>query len=108
MKRSKLIILFSFFILLLVFVTVVIDLGSFFGYTDIAFLIAFMLYFLFLFIQKASGKMSYGIAFYYLVLAGMSFIFKGNAFMTDRLVVWFYLFFLLASIQSLFELNKDK
>lgn len=102
MKRSKYI-LFSFFVLLMVFLTIIADFAGFFNYSDVPFVIAFLFYFLFLFIQKGTSKISFGIVLCFLVFMGLSYIPTGAGRITERMGEWFYLFFVVGLIQYVKE-----
>jgi hypothetical protein len=106
MGKSKYAILFSFLIFFIIFLTIYSDFGGFFNYSDAPFMIVFFLYVLFLFIQKGTGKISFGIALFILVFMGLSYIPTGASFITERIGEWFYLFFSMGLIQSIFALKK--
>jgi len=103
MRRRNYSILFSFLLFLMVFLTIFIDFAGFFNYSDVPFLIGFSLYFLFLFIQKGTGKPSFGITLFLLVFMGLSYIPTGAGRITERIGEWFYLFFLVGIIQYMRE-----
>jgi len=99
MERNKQRILFSLILLFLVFVILFVDLTGFFNYSDVPFLIGFSLYFLFLFIQKVTGKVSFVMALFLLLYMGISYIPTGAGRITERIGEWFYLFFVAGLIQ---------
>ena len=103
MKKSKQRILFSLSLLFLVFVTIFVDLTGFFSYSDVPFIIVFSLYFLFLFIQKGTSKVSFVMALFLLVYMGISYIPTGAGRITERIGEWFYLFFIVGLIQYMKE-----
>lgn len=107
MKRSKYI-LWSFFVLLMVFLTIVADFAGLFNYSDLPFAIAFLFYFLFLFLQKGTSKVSFSMALCFLVFMGLSYIPTGAGRITERMGEWLYLFFVAGLIQYAKEAWKSE
>lgn len=100
MEKINYLIVFSYFLFLAIFGLVSLDLAGAFSYSDVPFLSAFLLYVLFLFIQKGGSKTSFTLALIFLVIMGFSYIPTGAGRITERIGEWFYLFFLFGLIQS--------
>jgi hypothetical protein len=103
MKNHKYLILISYVLLLTIFGLVFFDLAGAFSYSDMPFLIAFSLYFLFLFIQKNTSKISFVTVLFLLVFMGLSYIPTGAGRITERIGEWFYLFFVFGLVQYIRE-----
>lgn len=92
----------------MVFMTLLADLAGFFNYTDLPFVIAFLFYFLFLYIQKGTSKISFGMALCFLIFMGLSYIPTGAGRITERMGEWLYLFLVAGLIQYTQEAWKSE
>jgi hypothetical protein len=103
MKKSKKILLFSYSLIFALAVVLAIDLAGMFSYSDAPFVIAFMLYGLFVVIQKVSSKMTFFIAVILLFYMGLSYIPTGSSVATERFGEWFFLSFAFGLAQYIKE-----
>lgn len=84
----------------------VLDLVPVFNYQDISFVLFCALYTVFLYMQKAKSSLSFYIAFYFLVLMGLSYIPTAASRTTERFGEWFFVMLAYAMIQRMIELWK--
>lgn len=75
------------------------DLTGAFNYTDSPFLITFLIYVVFVFIQQSQSKFTFSIAILLLIYTGLSYIPTNASLVTERFGEWFYLFFVFGIIQ---------
>ncbi len=103
MQRPKLLIIGSLCLIFIMAGIVLLDLAGTFSYSDISFGLAFLIFFVFMIIQKGTSKVSFVIALYFLITMGLSYIQTGTSVITERLGEWFYLFFLVGILEYLKE-----
>ena len=108
MKSPKYFILCSYALIPILFGLIFLDLSGVFNFSDIPFVTAFLLYMLFLMIQKGSSKLSFIMALFFLVFMGLSYIPTGPGRITERIGEWFYLFFVCGLIQYAKEAWQEK
>ena len=87
---------------------VFLDLAGTFSFSDIPFIVVFVLYFIFRLIQNSPSKVSFVITIYFLMAMGLSYIKTGPGSITERMGEWFYLFFIVGLIQYLREIKKNE
>lgn len=98
--HHKAIIIFSFFLVPILFGIFFMDLGGIFNYSDLPFFIVFLLYFLFLFLQKGRSVISFSIVLFLLIYMGLSYIPTGGGKITERIGEWFFLFLFIGVLQQ--------
>jgi hypothetical protein len=84
------------------------DLAGAFNYTDFPFLIAFVIYAVFVFIQRVQSKATFSVALLLLIYMGLSYIPAGASPTTERFGEWFYLFLVFGLIQYFIEIFHGK
>lgn len=107
-KRNKFTILFSLALVPLIFGILFADLAGTFSYSDLPFVLAFVIYILFVVIQRSSSRGTFIMTLYLLILMGLSYVQTGPSAITERLGEWFYLFFAFGLVQYIKEawINK--
>lgn len=108
MKNGNRFILPSLFLVPIVAGIIFLDLGGAFNYTDAPFLIAFIIYIIFVMVQRLQSKPTFTVALLFLIYTGLSYIPTGASRVTERFGEWFYLFFLLGLIQYTWEVWHNK
>jgi hypothetical protein len=103
MKKTANSILFSFFIIFLIFAVVYADVGGWFGFADVSFAIVLFLYVLYVYIQNTKSSTTFAFSLFFLVWMGLSYAPTGAGIVTERIGEWFYIFFLLACVQSVID-----
>lgn len=81
------------------------DIAVAFNYSDLPFLIAFVIYTVFILIQRSRSSLTFSIAMLLLIYMGLSYIPTGASRVTERFGEWFYLFFLFGLIQYAIEIR---
>lgn len=99
MKNRNKIIFPSLFLVPLVAGIIFLDLAGTFNYSDLPFLFAFVIYFVFVFIQRVQSKATFSVALLLLIYMGLSYIPAGPSRVTERFGEWFFLFFVYGLIQ---------
>jgi hypothetical protein len=107
MKRKNSLILLSLFLFPMIAGVVLFDLAGGFNFSDLPFLLAFLLYGIFVLFQRSGSKVAFGLALLFLIYTGLSYVPAGTARTTERFGEWFYLFFVFGLIQYAVELRKD-
>ena len=105
-KRRQSIILFSFLLIPVMFGLLFLDLAGIFMHSDFPFLLMFVIYGMYIIIQRSSSRTSFMMALYLLIIMGLSYIKTGPVIITERLGEWFYIFFIFGLLQNAFELRK--
>ena len=107
-KRNKFAILFSFALIPIIFGILFVDLAGTFSYSDVPFVLAFVIYILFVIIQRSSSRGTFIMTLYLLILMGLSYVKTGPGAITERFGEWFYLFFVFGLIQYAKEAWTNK
>lgn len=84
------------------------DLATTFSYSDLPFVLAFVMYILFVVIQRSSSRGTFIMVLYLLILMGLSYVKTGPGAITERFGEWFYLFFVFGLIQYIKEAWTNK
>lgn len=82
------------------------DLAGAFSYSDLPFVIAFVLYGIFHISQKIRSKTTFAISLFFLIWMGFSYIPTGAGVVTERIGEWLFLFFVYGLVQIHLELHK--
>lgn len=96
----------SSFIIPTIFGIVFADIAGLFSQTDLPFVLAFLLYLLFVFTQKSSSRVSFGFAMFFLIWMGLSYIPTGPSGVTERIGEWFFLSFVLGLLHYGYEVYR--
>jgi 2-polyprenyl-3-methyl-5-hydroxy-6-metoxy-1,4-benzoquinol methylase len=108
MKRNRWIMLISLFLVPLLFGVFITDLAGAFSFSDVPFAIALVLYILFIILQRSTSKTTFFITILFLLLMGLMYVPTGSGSITERIGVWFCVFFLLAMVQYRIETLKEQ
>jgi predicted membrane channel-forming protein YqfA (hemolysin III family) len=84
------------------------DLAGTFNFSDIPFAIVFLLYILFIIIQRTNSKAAFLVSLLFFILMGLSYIPTATGKITERLGEWFYLFFVFGLVQYTSESWRPK
>lgn len=104
MRRPKLLIISSLCLIPIIAGIVLLDLAGTFSFSDIPFGLAFLIFSVFMLIQKGISRVSFVSSLYFLIAMGLSYVQTGSSIITERLGEWFYLFFLVGILQYIKEL----
>lgn len=103
MKLNKVFIGISLLIIPVLFGIFFADLSGIFDYTDTPFGLAFLLYGVFIQIQREKSRITFVFALFFLILMGLSYVPTGAGKITERMGEWFYLFFVFGLVQYVRE-----
>jgi hypothetical protein len=103
MRKHKVGILFSIILLFVLFGIVCVDLAGTFSYSDIPFVIVFLLYWTFTRIQRSTSFTTFIFILFLLCWMMLSYIPTGPGVITERIGEWFYLFFIFGLTQYIIE-----
>jgi hypothetical protein len=98
----------SFFLVPCIAGILLLDLAGVFNYGDIPFVLAFILYGLFVIIQRSSSNVTFRIALTLLLYVCLSYIPSGASQITERFGEWFYLSFFFGLAQYIVETWDNK
>jgi hypothetical protein len=104
MKQKRSLIYLSLFLFPMIAGVVLLDLAGSLNYSDIPFLLTFSLYGIFIIIQRSHSNLTFRLAIFLLMYAGLSYIPVGAARTTERISEWFYLFFVFGLMQYMKEI----
>jgi|SRR3989344_1570407 len=108
MKRSRISIVCSFFLIALLAGIIGLDLVGVFNNSDVPFLLSFIVYFMVILIQRSSSRLTFVISLLCLILMGLSYIPTADGHITERFGEWFYIFFVFGLIQYALEVFHEK
>lgn len=98
--------LLSLILIPVIFAIVFADFAGVFSQSDVPFVLALLLYFLFASVQKASSRLAFGFSLFFLVLMGLSYIPTGPSGITERMGEWFFVFFVLGLLRYGYEVYR--
>lgn len=107
MKHRNKLIFPSLFLIPVIAGIILVDLAGTFNYSDLPFLFAFVVYIVFVLIQRSQSKLTFSITMLLLIYTGLSYIPTGPSVITERFGEWFYLFFFFGLVQYIKEVRKQ-